>query len=68
MPMVAQPLHELPALTILFFARNAKRSIYCGSGSLCNHWHIEAATAQCATEIEAEMYQNLPDLENRLLH
>jgi hypothetical protein len=32
---------------------------------LCDHWHIAVATSQYANELEAESWQNLPDLENR---
>jgi hypothetical protein len=32
---------------------------------LCGHWHIAAVPAQYANELEAELLQNLPDLENQ---
>jgi hypothetical protein len=64
----------LPTLAI-FFVQIAKSllSVFRGSGSsrngcVCNHWHIAAVTERYVNGLEAESYQNLPDLESRFLN
>jgi hypothetical protein len=69
MPMVAQPLYELPTL-IMFFCGNCQKSVvhfpwlWQFRQWLCDHWHIEVVPAHYANELEAKLSQNLLDLQN----
>jgi hypothetical protein len=59
MPMVTQPMCELPTLPILFFVQTAKSVVHFPrlwqfAQWLCGHWHIAAVTAQNVKELGAE--------------
>jgi hypothetical protein len=67
MPMVIQPLWELPTLAILLFAQTAKSlwSIFSGYGSSCTC--CAAVGISQLSQRDMPMEKNLPDLENQFL-